>query len=325
MRRLRVLLLPLKDHFEPWCDDVIQAVGAHHELSIFDDTQLLAPQFDGIDVVIDQGGSVGTRAMMDVATDARLWQILGTGFDHFDLEYICGKGIGVANCPGQFSSVALAETAMMFILMLGHRYREGESNFRSGVLYEPMGRELRDLTLGIIGFGASGQELARRAKGFRMRILGIDIRAIEPEILAELQPDLLGTPSDMDDVVAESDFLSLHLHLNAETRHIIDARRLGLMKPSACLINVARGALVDESALYQVLTDGTLGGAGLDVFAQEPPDPTLPVFQLPNVVATPHIAGVTYETSRRRAMCAAQNVDRIAQGLEPLYRIDISA
>ena len=324
MRRLSVLLLPLKGHFEPWCDDVIQAVGAHHELSVFDDTGPLAPQFNSIEVIIDQGGSVGTRAMMDVATDARLWQILGTGFDHFDLEYIRGKGIGVANCPGQFSSVALAETAMMFILMLSHRYREGESNFRSGVLYEPMGRELGDLTLGIIGFGASGQELARRAKGFGMRILGIDIRAIEPEILAELQPDLLGMPSDMDTVVAESDFLSLHLHLNAETRHIIDARRLGLMKPSACLINVARGALVDESALYQALIDGTIGGAGLDVFAEEPPDPTLPVFQLPNVVVTPHIAGVTHETSRRRAMCAAQNVDRIAQGLEPLYRIDIS-
>jgi phosphoglycerate dehydrogenase-like enzyme len=325
MRRLRVLLLPLKDHFEPWCDDVIQAVGEHHELSVFDDTQPLAPQFDGIEVVIDQGGSVGTRAMMDVATDARLWQILGTGFDHFDLEYIRGKGIGVANCPGQFSSVALAETAMMFILMLGHRYREGESNFRSGVLYEPMGRELGDLNLGIIGFGASGQELARRAKGFGMRILGIDVRTIEPEILEELQPDLIGTPSDMDNVVADSDFLSLHLHLNVETRHIIDERRLGLMKPSACLINVARGALVDESALYQALTDGRLGGAGLDVFDQEPPDPTLPVFQLPNVVVTPHIAGVTYETSRNRAMCAAQNVDRIAQELEPFYRIDISA
>ena len=87
--------------------------------------------------------------------------------------------------------------------------------------------------------------------------------------------------------------------------------------------DVVRGALVDEPALYEALTDGRIGGAGLDVYEQEPPDPETPVFQLPNVVATPHIAGATYKTSRRRAECAAQNVDRIAQDLEPLYRIDI--
>ena len=121
MRRLKVLLLPLKNHSHPWCDDVIQAVGEHHELSVFDDTQHLTPQFDGVAVVIDHGGSVGTREMMDAAEEAHLWQILGTGFDHFDLDYIRSKGIPVANCPGQFSSVALAETAMMFILMLSHR------------------------------------------------------------------------------------------------------------------------------------------------------------------------------------------------------------
>ena len=122
--------------------------------------------------------------------------------------------------------------------------------------------------------------------------------------------------------MAVSDFLSLHLHLNAATRRIIDARRIELMKSTACLINVARGALVDESALYHALSKGKLGGAGIDVFAQEPPDPSLPVFQLPNVVVTPHIAGVTYETSLRRAKCAAENVNRLALGLNPLYRID---
>ena len=94
------------------------------------------------------------------------------------------------------------------------------------------------------------------------------------------------------------------------------------MKSSACLINVARGALVDEEALYAALRDGQLAGAGLDVFRSEPADPNRPILQLPNVVATPHIAGATDGTSRRRAACAAENVDRIAAGLEPLYRID---
>jgi phosphoglycerate dehydrogenase-like enzyme len=322
MRRLKVLLLPQKKLFHPWCDDVIQAIGQRHDLFVFDETQPLAPQFDGVEVVIDHGGSVGTRAMMDVAKDARLWQILGTGFDHFDLDYIRHKGIPVANCPGPFSSVALAEMAVMFILMLARRYHQAVVNFQSAVLYTPMGRELKGQNVGIIGFGASGQDLARRAKAFGMQILAIDIRSIEAAVLNEIQPDFLGTPADLDWVVAESDFLSLHLHLDATTRHIIDERRLALMKPTACLINVARGALVDEAALYQALTAGKLGGAGLDVFSQEPPSPTAPLFQLPNVVVTPHIAGATYETSRRRAWCAAQNVDRLAQGLPPLYQIE---
>ena len=155
-----------------------------------------------------------------------------------------------------------------------------------------------------------------------MKILVIDVRVIEPQILAELQPDFMGSPSDIDQIISEVDFLSLHLHLNSETRHIIDARRIALMKPTAYLINVARGGLVDEQALYQALVNGKLGGSGLDAFTEEPPNPQAPVFQLPNVVVTPHVAGATYQTSRQRAACAAQNVDRIAQDLEPFYRID---
>ena len=322
MPRLKVLLLPLKRLFQPWCDDVIDAIGQRHDLSVLDDSHPIAPQFDGVEAVIDQGGSVGTREMMDAAKDTRLWQILGTGFDHFDLEYIRNKDIAVANCPGQFSSIALAEMAFMFILMLAHQYRQAASDFASGVFNEAVGQELTDLNLGIIGFGASGQDLARRAKAFGMNILAIDVRTIQPEIIQEIKPDLMGTPADLDNVMAASDFLSLHLHLNAATRRIIDARRIELMKSSACLINVARGALVDESALYHALSKGKLGGAGIDVFAQEPPDPSLPVFQLPNVVVTPHIAGVTYQTSLRRAKCAAENVNRLALGLNPLYRVD---
>ena len=322
MRRLNVLILPLPKVQAPWIDDVIAAIDDRHALAVYDGSLPLASQFDGVDVVIDQGGSVGTRPMMDAARSALLWQILGTGFDHFDLDYIRAKGIAVANCPGQFSSVALAETAMMFILMLARRYRESAANFQLGVLYEPLGIEVENRTLGIIGFGASGQDLAVRAKAFGMKIMAIDVRPIEASVLESIGPDFMGTPSDMERLLGESDFLSLHLHLNAETRHLIDARRLAQMKPTACLINVARGALVDEEALYQALTDGRIAGAGLDAYAQEPPDGAQPVYQLPNVVATPHIAGVTDGTSRKRAACAAENVERIARGQAPLYRID---
>jgi phosphoglycerate dehydrogenase-like enzyme len=155
-----------------------------------------------------------------------------------------------------------------------------------------------------------------------MRIQAVDVRPIEEHILAELKPEFLGSPADIDRVVGESDFLSLHLHLTPETRHIIGARRLSLMKPTACVINVARGALVDEAAMHEALLAGRIGGAGLDAFGQEPPDPTLPVYQLPSVVVTPHTSGSTDGTARNRARAAAENLDRLAQGLEPLYGVD---
>ena len=118
-----------------------------------------------------------------------------------------------------------------------------------------------------------------------------------------------------------ADVLSVHLHLDQHTRGIIDARRLGLLKPSAFLINVARGPLVDEAALTAALAEGRLAGAGLDVFTAEPPDPSSQLLRLPNVVATPHTAGNSDGPLRRRAEFRAQNVDRVAAGLEPECRI----
>ncbi len=322
--KLNVLFLPLTDLFERWGDDVVASLSGHHNLRIADYDQPLAPQFEDIDVVIDHGGSVGTRGMADLAAAGRvkLWQNLGTGFEHFDLDYWKSKGLPVANCPGEFSAVALADCAMMFILMLARRYREALQNLKKGVLYRPIGGELEGLKLGIIGFGASGIELARRARGFGMRNLAIDIREVGQDEIAEFDLEFVGKPADLDDVIAQSDVVSLHLHLNEETRHIINHRRLQLMKSTALLINVSRGLLVDEEALETALEEGWIGGAGLDVFGQEPPDLSSPIFGFPNVVAAPHIAGVTYGTSRKRAAAAAENVNRVAAGLEPLYRID---
>ena len=147
-----------------------------------------------------------------------------------------------------------------------------------------------------------------------MRILAIDVRPIEQRVLDELQPEFLGGPDDLDRIVAECDFLSPHLHLTDQTRHIIDRRRIGLMKPPACIINVARGELIDEEALYEALLARRLGGAGLDVFAHEPADPAHPVFRLPNVYVSPHTAGGTDGTSRNRARFALANLNRYARG-----------
>ncbi len=322
---LKVLFLPhptieIKD---PWRMDVITAIDERHDINICDYDKPLAPQFEGVDVVIDHGGAAGTREMADIAAGKiKLWQILGTGLDHFDMDYWREQEIPVANCPGPFSAVALAECAMMFILMLARHYNETQANLRRGIFYKPEGRELDGMKLGLVGFGASAIELARRALPFGMRISVIDIREVGEDEISEFGLEFVGKPDALDDVVKESDVLSVHLHLNEETRHIIDARRLSLMKPTAYFINVARGALADEEALAQALANGEIGGAGLDAYGQEPPDIDAPLFNMPNVITTNHVSGVTDGTARKRTGAAAGNVERIAAGKEPLYRVD---
>jgi D-3-phosphoglycerate dehydrogenase / 2-oxoglutarate reductase len=318
MQRLRVVYLP-----EPHNDArrVIEAVGPKHDLSVFDSAAPLPAQLQDADVVIDSGGSVGTRAMLDAAPHVRLWQIMGSGFEHFDLEYWRARGVAVANCPGTASAAALAERAMLFTLMLAHRYREANANLHLGTFYRPLADELHGKLLGLIGFGASAIAFAGLARAFGMRLAAIDVRTISDDEAAERGLEWRGTPDELDALVQMADVLSVHLHLDQHTRGIIDARRLRLLKPSAFLINVARGPLVDEAALTAALAQGRLAGAGLDVFTAEPPDPSSQLLRLPNVVATPHTAGNSDGTLRRRAEFCAQNVDRVAAGLEPECRI----
>jgi phosphoglycerate dehydrogenase-like enzyme len=232
------------------------------------------------------------------------------------------RGFTITHGPGTFSAVAMAEAAMAFMLMISRQRNEAVRVFNESRMGWPRGENLEGKVLGLVGFGASAQALAVRARAFDMRVFAVDVREIEPEVLEHTKPEFLGTPDDLDYVIGESDFLSMHLHLNASTRHTIDARRIALMKPTASLINVARGGLVDEEALYDALLAGRIHGAGLDVFADEPPDPTLPVYQLPNVYTTPHTGGTTVNTAQKRAAAMAENVDRIAQGLDPLYQVE---
>lgn len=327
-RRLNVLFLlhPIKpDFFTPWGDDVVAALGDRHNLHLISHGQPLTPEQLTADVVIEHGGHSDsyTRGLADqLAGSIKLWQVLGTGLDQFDLQYWRAKKIPVANTPGQFSAVALAEHAMLFMLMLTRQYNLTQHNLRNTVFYEPITVELENLRLAMIGFGASARELARRARPFGMKLAAIDIRDIGQDEIQEFGLEFVGKPSDIDHVLTQADIVSLHLHLNQETHHILDARRIALMKPTAFLINVARGALVDEKALTDALVNGRLGGAGLDVFGQEPPDLTSPIFNLANVITTPHCSGTTFGTSRRRGQCAADNVDRVAAGLDPLYRVD---
>ena len=299
--------------------EVHSALNCH----AFNPQEDLAQQLQGVEMVVDIGGHA-SREFIDAAVDAKLWQVIGTGLDHCEVQYILDKGCRLSHTPGFTSAFGLSECAMMYILMLTRKYHESKANFNDKIFFQPSGLTLDNMTLGIIGFGASGRQLAKRAKAFGMRIEAVDIRPLDTDLPDNMQPDVYCTAEEMDEVISRCDFISLHLHLTPETKHIINRHRLGLMKSSACLINVARGALVDEDALADAVIRGQIGGAGIDVFAEDPSDCSRAEYQLPNFIATPHISGQTDETVRRRCAIVVENAKRLTTGEEPLHLIDAS-
>lgn len=317
-----VLYLVQGGNVEPWLADFMEAAEGHIDVALLDLERPLEPQFEGVRVVVDQGGHA-KRDVIDAgaAAGVELWQVLGTGLDHSEVEYTLSRGIRMANTPGQFSSVALAEHALMLILALAKNLREAAENTRLGRMYQPVGEELGDQLLGVVGLGASGRELAARARCLGMRIQAVDVVDIPVEQLREVGVENFAGLEGLDDLMRTSDVVSIHVPLTGETTHLIDERRLRLMKPTARLINVARGRIVDEDALVRVLHDRAIAGAGIDVFGQEPLRPDNPLLHLDNVVATPHTAGVTRGTSRRRSRACVENALRVLRGEAPLYEV----
>jgi phosphoglycerate dehydrogenase-like enzyme len=321
-RVAEVLYIVQEGNAEPWLADFLAAAEGSLDVAVLDSKQPLREQFAGTLVVVDQGGHA-THEQIDAGAEGgvRLWQVLGTGVDHTEVGYIRSKGIAIANTPGQFSAVALAEHALMFVLCLAKNLPEAEANCRAGRMYQPLSDELEGELLGIVGLGASGRELAVRARALGMRIQAVDVAPVPPEQLAELGVERFAGLDGLDELVASSDYVSLHVPLTSATRHLIDERRLALMKPTAGLVNVARGRIVDEDALARALGARQIRGAGIDVFGQEPLEPDNPLLHLDNVITTPHTAGITPGTSRRRGRACVENALRVLGGDEPLYQI----
>ena len=306
-----------------WYEGVCQACDKGQTITLFDPRKPLDEQFAGVQAVVDQGGSVGSRELMDIGRKhgVKLWQILGTGLDHVDVDYLLQRGFQVANCPGMFSAIALAEHALFLMLYLSKQFPRSQQDIAEQQHSGMTVGELHEKTLGLVGFGASARELARRASALGMTILASDAAPPAPEVLTDLDTQFLGGPEQLESLLGQSDVVSLHVPLLPTTRHMINRETLSWMRPGALLINVARGELVDSDALVEALQSGHVGGAGLDVFSPEPVDPEHPLLQLNNVVATPHLAGCTEGTVRRRGQAAAENINRLAQGLAPLHQI----
>jgi phosphoglycerate dehydrogenase-like enzyme len=319
---MKVLFIGFADLVHPWYDDFIEAIAEKHSVALYDPQFPLAPQFQGVQVVVDQGGW-GTREMIDAAisSGAKLWQVIGTGLNHIDVKYILEKNLPLANTPGIFSGIGLAEQVIFFMLYFAKNLEVSRKNIRSGVFYHPMNEELNGQTLGLVGFGGSARELAKRAVPLGMRVLAVDVVDVPQQVREEYRLDFCGTPKDLDKLLTESDYLSIHIPLTSKTHNLINRESFKRMKPSAIFINVARGEIVDEGALIEALQLGTIRGAGLDVFTQEPLPLNHPLLHMENVIATPHQSGGTRGTSRRRGKAAAENVFRVEQGLPPLYRV----
>jgi phosphoglycerate dehydrogenase-like enzyme len=319
---MKVLFIGFSDVVHPWYDDFLEGIDGKHQVELYDPNLPMAPQCRDAEVVVDQGGW-GTHEMIDtaIASGVKLWQVIGTGLNHIDVKYLLEKGVPIANTPGIFSGVALAEHVLFLILCLAKNVDESRKNLRSGVFYHPMNEELAGKTLGLVGFGGSARELAKRAAGLQLRILAIDALPVSKSVQEEYHLDFFGGSADLDKLLRESDYLSIHTPYTSKTHHLIHRESFTLMKPTAILINVARGEIVDEQALIEALRAKKIRGAGIDVFTHEPPDLDNPLLHLDNVIATPHIAGMTRGTSHRRGNAAAANVFRVAQGLPPLYLV----
>lgn len=214
----------------------------------------------------------------------------GSGVDNVDLETASSRGILVLNAPG-VNSISVAEHACALMLALARSITAADAALKQGRWEKKslVGAELRGKSLGVLGLGRIGRELASRAHGF-----GMTVRAHDPFIASHVADDLDIELMSLEDLLATSDYLSLHLPSTAATAHVIDARRLAMAKPGIRIINTARGSLIDEGALLEALESGHVAGAGLDVFQQEPPTDSRLV-SLPQVIATPHIAASTVE------------------------------
>ena len=211
---------------------------------------------------------------------------------------------------------------MMFMLMIVHRYKEAQNILAKKDLYSPMGDEVEGKILGLIGFGASARALARMAKPFGLRFMIVARREIESVALEELRPEFVGTPTELDTIFSEADFVSLHLPLTSATQGIVTAEKIALMKPTASFINIARGDLVDQAALYSALLENRIAAIGTDVHSGGYPDPEHPVYQHPHFYALPHVSGTTKGTVRRRAEVCLENINRVATDTPLLHRVD---
>ncbi len=257
-----------------------------------------------------------TPAMLDAAPRLRIVANMAAGYDNIDPDAAADRGVWVTNTPGVLAETT-AEFTFALILAAARRVVEADRDTRAGGwrTWSPtafLGRDLFGATLGIIGLGEIGEAVARRARGFHMRLLYTS-RTRKPALEADL--GLAYRP--LQALLAEADIVTIHTPLTPATRGLIGPAALAAMKPGAILVNTARGPIVDQDALVEALRSGHLAAAALDVTSPEPLPPDHPLYAFPNVIITPHIASASLATRSRMAAIAAANILAVLAGSEP--------
>ena len=291
----------------------------------FDGARPLAEQVGDADVLLVRDLPI-TREVIDAASKVRLIQRPG---DHLprviDLAHARSKGIPVSRFPSKVQGSPardVAEHAFYLLLALAKQQWLARASVKARKAGLPKTMSVHGKTLGLVGLGNTGEALARLAVPFGLRVVAVK-RSADDALARELGLTWLGTMDRLPELLAESDFVSLHLPQTPETVDFIGRDELSRMKSGAFLINISRAPMVNRAALAEALQSGHLGGAGLDVWWQEPADPADPLLALRNVVLTPHIAADTTESETRLAELTAENVRRIARGEAPRYVVGV--
>jgi lactate dehydrogenase-like 2-hydroxyacid dehydrogenase len=254
--------------------------------------------------------------LLSKAPRLRIAATVSVGYDNLDISACTHHKVAATNTPGVLDDTT-ADTAWMIMMAAARRLSEAETWLRSGTwpgwdLDQLCGADIWGKTLGIVGFGRIGREMARRAKGFRMRTLYHDAARVGSEIESKLAAEFVS----FERILFESDFITLHVPLTAQTHHLFGTKTFAQMKPTAYVVNTSRGPVVDEAALLEAIKSGKIAGAALDVFEFEPKvSPEL--LALKNVVVTPHIGSASLETRTKMALVAADNVIALFEGRRP--------
>jgi len=273
---------------------------------------------DASGIIVRALGKVSAR-VMDSAPKLKVVGRHGAGVDNIDIEAATERGIQVVNTPDA-PTEAVAEHVIATMIVLARRILEADKAIREGrwdFRYSTPGQELTGKILGVVGMGRIGYRLSEiAALGLGMKILYCDIVANK-----NAEEKLGAKKMDLNELLVSSDVVTLHVPATPTTKHLINASKLKLMKPSSFLINAARGSIVDIEALYDALKDGKLLGAGIDVFEEEPPPVDMPILKLPNVVITPHTAGQTEQAVTAMSM-VAEDIIRVINGQKPRYSVN---
>jgi glyoxylate reductase len=298
--------------------EALDRVEARYDMTLYDGEGAMPRD----QLLAEVAGKAGAITLLTDRVDDEFLDAAGTqlkivanyavGFDNIDVDACTRHGVLASNTPEVLTETT-ADTAFALMMAAARRIAEGDRFLRSRTawIWGPLmmlGQDIHGKTLGIVGFGRIGQALARRGRGFGMRVIYHDTYRPPAEVAAELGAEY----RDLEDLLRESDFVSLHTNLTPQTRHLINAERLAIMKPTAVLVNTSRGPVVDEAALAQALQQGQIFAAGLDVFEREPSvHPGL--LECENAVLIPHLGSATVETRLAMANLA---VDNLFAGLE---------